>query len=193
MYNYEAKVDSYEMEAELISQIAYDVFNARSGSQLGLWAFGYTKFERNVTNTLKRMANNSKAFNDLLMEMEYATGGTYKTTRVAINDINAMSEQQLNCLVFFIAQNSTVGLPKLAPKNKEITSPVVVGLSGTKPENIVPYGGKMISIPHHYLDEDVDKIVQAILDDKPWTTKGPSTTTRSTFSRYFNSILTIPI
>ncbi|CAJ0604962.1 unnamed protein product [Cylicocyclus nassatus] len=181
MYNYGSKVDSYDNEAELISQIGYDVFATRTvDAQLGLWAYGYTKFEPDVAKTLKRMTNNSNAFNDLLMEMEYAAVASYKNTEAAIKAINAMSEQQLNCLVFFTAQNNTKSLPKLEPKNKGINSLLVVGLSGTKPEDIVPGGGKMISVPHHYLDEDVDKIVKAILDDKPWTTKKPTTTKPTT-------------
>ncbi|VDK74734.1 unnamed protein product, partial [Cylicostephanus goldi] len=54
------------------------------------------------------------------------------------------------------------------------------GVTGTNPADIVPAGGKFLSVPHHYLDEDVKKIVKAITDGKPWTTKKPTTTKPTT-------------
>ncbi|VDM69450.1 unnamed protein product [Strongylus vulgaris] len=164
-------------EAELLYRVGYDVFNTRVvDPQLGLWAYGYTNYPKDVNDALKNMSKSDKEFAELLLRMEYAEISDFITTQKAIEAINAMNEKQLNCLVFFTAQVNTKELPKINPKNEAIKTIVAVGLNGTDPIDLVPAGAKAVSVPYHYLDEDVTKIVRAIVDDKPWTTRGPTTT-----------------
>ncbi|VDM66489.1 unnamed protein product, partial [Strongylus vulgaris] len=110
------------------------------------------------------MTKNNDEFTELLMKMEYAEISDFITTQKAIEAINAMNEKQLNCLVFFTAQVNTKELPKINPKNEAIKTIVAVGLNGTDPIDLVPAGGKAVSVPYYYLDEDVTKIVRAIVD-----------------------------
>ncbi|CAJ0604961.1 unnamed protein product [Cylicocyclus nassatus] len=179
VFNYGSNTEGYDMELELLSQVAYDVFALPTlNTQLALWAYGYTNYPKNILDALNKMAKNGSEFDQLLMKIDYANVSDVINTERAIKAINEMVEEKLNCLVFFTAQSDTADLPKLNPKNEGIESLVAVGLRGTDPQSIVPAGGKVISVPYYYKDDDVKKIVNAIKDNKPWTTGSPTTTRR---------------
>ncbi|VDN31881.1 unnamed protein product [Cylicostephanus goldi] len=102
----------------------------RLDTQLTLWAYGHTNYPKDVLSILNNTAKNQAEFDGLLDKMDYASIAEHISTERAIEIINEMVELQLNCLVFFTAQEVTDLLPKIDPINKAIETIVAVGLSG---------------------------------------------------------------
>ncbi|RCN51836.1 hypothetical protein ANCCAN_01924 [Ancylostoma caninum] len=71
LYNFGDDMEAYEMEANLIDDVAYDLFgNLSPKSKLGLWMYGYT----NVTSpgsALSRMRKTYNEFKKDLNDIEY--------------------------------------------------------------------------------------------------------------------------
>ncbi|VDK60496.1 unnamed protein product, partial [Cylicostephanus goldi] len=104
MYNYRDDVESYTAEAELLSAVAFDIFD-ETDAKIGLWAYGNTDLPKNVSETLKNMNNNYDELNKRLSKMKYVEISNPKTTRMAVDMINDMYDRdgRVNCLVFLSA------------------------------------------------------------------------------------------
>ncbi|VDK49221.1 unnamed protein product [Cylicostephanus goldi] len=131
LYNYKDDAESYAQEAELLSQVGYDIFD-ESRAKIGLWAYGHTDFPRNANSSLSDMSRNHEDLDKKLSKMKYVRQSNPFTTKQAVEEINEMydSQKQLNCLIFLTAQEDTSGLPRIAPKHLQFEKVVVVGLSG---------------------------------------------------------------
>ncbi|VDK78411.1 unnamed protein product [Cylicostephanus goldi] len=131
VFNYGSDTEGYDMELELLSRVAYDVFALPTlNTQIALWAYGYTNYPRNILDALNKMTKNYDEFDQLLLRMDYANVSDVINTERAIEVINEMVEEKLNCMVFFSAQSDTADLPRLEPKNEGIETLVAVGLKG---------------------------------------------------------------
>ncbi|VDM72492.1 unnamed protein product [Strongylus vulgaris] len=133
LYNYQDNGDFYRLEAELLNNVGYDIFEETASSRIALWAYGYTDFPQTVNASLEDMSEDYEQFAALLIKMKYVETSSAISTRSAIEAINVMydTKEQLDCLVFLTAQKNTEDLPQIAPRNVEFKTVVVVGLNGT--------------------------------------------------------------
>ncbi|RCN51833.1 hypothetical protein ANCCAN_01921 [Ancylostoma caninum] len=177
------------MEADLIADVAHDLFTAFRSSSIGLWAYGHTKFSKSADSALKRMR---KKYSDFIIElklMKYFEIDDPLSTAAAIEQLNrlASSKDVVDCLVFFSAQQDVQSLPTLYPVNLPVDTVVAIGLNDTDlHDRVHPNLGIAISVPFKYADSDVKSIVDAITKRtkptrKPKTTK-PTTVRSSTGS-----------
>ncbi|RCN51832.1 hypothetical protein ANCCAN_01920 [Ancylostoma caninum] len=182
VFNYGTDQDAYEMEADLIADVAHDLFTAFRSSSIGLWAYGHTKFAKSADSALKRMR---KKYSDFIIElklMKYFEIDDPLSTKAAIEQLNRLpsSKDVVDCLVFFSAQQDVQSLPMLYPVNLGADTVVAVGLNDTDLyDRVHPSFGIAISVPIKYADSDVKSIVDAITKrTKP--TRKPKTTTSTT-------------
>ncbi|CAJ0604960.1 unnamed protein product [Cylicocyclus nassatus] len=174
MYNYRNDIESYTAEAELLSAVAYDIFD-EADAKIGLWAYGNTDFPKNVSETLKDMTKDYEELNKRLSQMKYIEISNPKTTRMAVDMINDMHDKdgQVNCLVFLSAKKDTLFHDPLNPRHLRLKRVIVIGLSGTNPSELVPARiGELVSVPFFYVESHIRAIVDAIF--------GRTTTTTST-------------
>ncbi|KHJ88948.1 hypothetical protein OESDEN_11247 [Oesophagostomum dentatum] len=164
MYNFASQKESYEREAEFISDLAYDFFVHRKVSKKGaVWAYGYVDSPK--APNLDKVSSGYSTFRKALEEIDYCSTCTPLTTSDAIEIINNLKEddRRVNCLVFFSSQKNTDTLPRLAPKNKEIKRIVAVALNNTNLAKVVGDRGVALRVPDYYLDSDVERVLKAIL------------------------------
>ncbi|KAL6736459.1 hypothetical protein Aduo_006812 [Ancylostoma duodenale] len=185
LYNYGHNADDYDMEADLMDAVAYDLFGRSSQSSLGLWAYGYTNFSKDPSTSLGRIRKNHEDFKGDLVSFDYVKISDPLTTKTAIEALNAMRDnnKRINCLVFYSAIKNTNGLPTIDPENLGLEKVVAVGLDNANLNALLPSNGIAVSVPKHFLDSHVTQIVNAIMG-RPTpvttrttlTTKAPETT-----------------
>ncbi|RCN51838.1 hypothetical protein ANCCAN_01926 [Ancylostoma caninum] len=176
MYNFGSILDHIEGEVQFMSDLAYDFFGQGENWNAGLWAYGFTHFP--TLPNLKNMKNNYKDFEKELGTMEFTDRDNYLTTSKAIEVINRLMDDgsSANCLVFFSAQKNTNILPRLSPIYKKWERIVAVGFNDTDLSGVVYGTGVAVRVPFHYLDEHVNKVMDAIMGRYvPQTTKRPVT------------------
>ncbi|EYC06861.1 hypothetical protein Y032_0073g740 [Ancylostoma ceylanicum] len=180
LYNYEHDVPSYELEADFMDAVAYDIFGVNSQSSLGLWAYGYTNYSKQPSTSLEKMRSNYKDFKGDLDGFGYVRTSDPLATKAAIEAINAMRDnaRRINCLVFYSSTKRAYDLPKINLEHLEVETVVAVGLDYADLSAVLPNGGVSIPVSKHFLDSDVTRVVNAIMENyAPKTTKSKPTTT----------------
>ncbi|RCN51834.1 hypothetical protein ANCCAN_01922 [Ancylostoma caninum] len=187
--NFGENVDDYDLEAALMGDVGYDLFDFDSKTSLGLWAFGHTDYSEEPSKSLEKMRNKYGDFEKDINAMEYVKKQNPMKTSKAIEAINAMRDNgnRINCLVFFSAIKDTKGLPQINPQHLNLERIVAVGLNETDLDDLVPANGAVLSIPYNFIDVDVKLITDTIFGrHKPTrkpTTIAPSTRPLSTTKR----------
>ncbi|RCN51837.1 hypothetical protein ANCCAN_01925 [Ancylostoma caninum] len=183
LYNYGHNAEDYELEADLMDAVAHDLFEFSPKSSLGLWGFGYTNFSKDPATSLSKIRKNYADFKGDLTGFGYVNINDPLATKAAIEAINAMRDNanRINCLVFYSSTKSTSGLPKIDPEYLGLERIVAVGLNDVYLYDLVPRHGAAVSVPKHFLDADVTRVVNAIMRPVPktTTTKKPTTTAPS--------------
>ncbi|KIH56611.1 hypothetical protein ANCDUO_13208 [Ancylostoma duodenale] len=149
-----------EGEADLIADVAHDLYNGFDGSTIGLWAYGYTNFSKYAVTGLQNMRKNYDDF---------------------IKDLNGMVYYETD-IPLSTAKQDLSYLPYLNPVYLPLEVVVAVGLNDTDfSSRLNQEIGIPVSVPIHYVDKDVKAIVDAITEkEKPSpkpTTPAPTTTT----------------
>ncbi|RCN51840.1 hypothetical protein ANCCAN_01928 [Ancylostoma caninum] len=165
LYNYGEDLDSYELEGDLMEDVAYDLFKASPQSSLGLWAFGYTNFPKDPSTSLGKMRRNYLDFEKDLLGFDYVKISDPLSTKAAIEALNAIrdDEKRFNCLVFFSSKKNVTGLPKIDPKYLELNKVVAVGLDYANLETLIPSYGVDVMLPKRFVDTDVERVINAIM------------------------------
>ncbi|KHJ95419.1 hypothetical protein OESDEN_04634 [Oesophagostomum dentatum] len=164
LYNFGKNVEKYVNEAELINSVGYDFLESDdANTTAGLWAYGYTTFP--ASPDLGKFTGIYGKFVEELEKMQFTDIDSPMSTSKAIEAVNSIpvDDTRANCLVFFSAQNDTQSLPVLNPRNKQIIRIVAVGLDSTDLSELVRNRGTAVSLPYHYKDSDVRRILDAIL------------------------------
>ncbi|RCN51835.1 hypothetical protein ANCCAN_01923 [Ancylostoma caninum] len=132
LYNFGKDQDAYDLEADLLDAVGYDVFGVSPGSKLGLWLYGYTK-RTSPSSALQKMRSNYTQFKNDLDDMEYIETNDPVTTRSAIQSINELRDNnnRINCLVFLSAAKNAYDLPRINPQHLQLKRIVAVGLDST--------------------------------------------------------------
>ncbi|ETN74995.1 hypothetical protein NECAME_12582 [Necator americanus] len=156
LFNFEDDVDAYYEESELINKVGHDLFDVYPNVAIGFWAYGHTNISKSPNVALENMRKKYDYFMIDLMDMEYIK--TDKPTSTAKQD--------------------TTQLPKLNPINMGLERIVAIGFNSTDLNGIIADNGVALSVPYHYLEDDVNLIIDAILGRyKLTTTSDPPTTT----------------
>ncbi|EYC06853.1 hypothetical protein Y032_0073g736 [Ancylostoma ceylanicum] len=164
-FNYGSDQDAYEMEADLITGVAHDLFASFRGSSIGLWAYGHTRYSKDADSALKRMRNRYNEFVIDLKLMKYHYIEDPLSTAAAIEKLNQLNSPKdvVDCLVFFSAQQDVESLPMLHPLHLPVDTVVAVGLNNTDLyDRVHPSSGIAVSVPIKYADSDVQSIIDAI-------------------------------
>ncbi|KAL6736463.1 hypothetical protein Aduo_006814 [Ancylostoma duodenale] len=184
VFSYAKNQEAYDLEADLIADVAHDLYNGFDGSTIGLWAYGYTNFSKYAVTGLQNMRKNYDDFIKDLNGMVYYETDIPLSTAKAIEHLNRLisSPDIVNCLVFFSAEQDVSYLPYLNPVYLPLEVVVAVGLNDTDfSSRLNQEIGIPVSVPIHYVDNDVKAIVDAITEkEKPSpkpTTPAPTTTT----------------
>ncbi|KAK6739144.1 hypothetical protein RB195_020920 [Necator americanus] len=165
LYNFEDDENAYEHEAEFIAEVTEKFFDESGSSSAGIWAYGHTDFLKTVNSSLENMSRHHHEFLLQLEKMSYAKTDDPLTTSQAIGAINEMydTENRINCLVFFSAQEDTRGLPRIEPQHMRLDKVVAVGYNDRNLNDIIPNYGVAISVSKEYEEKDVEHVVRAIL------------------------------
>ncbi|KAL6736461.1 hypothetical protein Aduo_006814 [Ancylostoma duodenale] len=181
LYNFGHNFDFYDIEADLIDAIGYDLFDIVPGSSLGLWAYGYSNFSTDPKSSLDKIRKNYKDFkSDVGKFNHYALDDSVVSTRKAIDALNALRDngKRINCLVFLSGTRVADELPQLNPKNLKLDRIVAVGLNSQILDPLVAGHGVSVSVPEDFLDTHVKLVIDAIMGRiPPITTTKPATTT----------------
>ncbi|KAK5983432.1 hypothetical protein GCK32_020291, partial [Trichostrongylus colubriformis] len=76
---------------------------------------------------------------------------------------NKRVANETNCLIFFSAQLNTNKLPELSPKFASSATIVAVGLNMTDLGGIVKQKGTAVSVHNDFTEDDIDRVVSAVL------------------------------
>ncbi|EYB92508.1 hypothetical protein Y032_0193g1400 [Ancylostoma ceylanicum] len=168
LYNFGENVSAYIQEVDFIAEVSHDLFKTRDLASMGLWLYGYTEKFNSLDESLDNMRSSYQHFIDDLYEVEFNTAVEKPlSTAEAIKTLNNIvdTKNRVNCLIFFSAQENTSGLPRLDPdQNKsKINTIVGVGFSDTNLHNVVAPRGVAVSVPHSYSEQDIERVVAAVL------------------------------
>ncbi|KAK6738415.1 hypothetical protein RB195_020494 [Necator americanus] len=166
LYNFGNDEEAYDKENQFVADIGERFFTTTANSAAGLWAYGHTSIDKTPDVALNEMQKKYGRFMVEMAEVEYDdTNENPLSTKGAIERINETKDNRKrgNCLVFFSAQENTAGLPVLNPQHMNLERIVAVGLNNADMSKIIPKRGHAVSVGNDYGEEEVKKVVDAIM------------------------------
>ncbi|ETN86352.1 hypothetical protein NECAME_16381 [Necator americanus] len=142
LYNFGNDEEAYDKENQFVADIGERFFTTTANSAAGLWAYGHTSIDKTPDDALNEMQKKYGRFMVEMAEVEYDD-----------TNENPLSTKREN----------TAGLPVLNPQHMNLERIVAVGLNNADMSKIIPKRGRAVSVGNDYGEEEVKKVVDAIM------------------------------
>ncbi|EYC44151.1 hypothetical protein Y032_0470g2028 [Ancylostoma ceylanicum] len=165
-YNFGKNSTPYIQERYLIGNMSDYFFKSTVEPKAGIAKYGYVK-SFSVSTALSALKDRQEDFFKVIDTDPEDISALPFDTADAIKRINRFDnvKGRANSLIFISAQKDTEKLPKLQPKSKEWERIVAVGFDDTDLTNVTDKDrGVVVSIPYNFSEDDVKKVIDALLE-----------------------------